>query len=108
MKARAVLVTTTVDDRRIAGELARAAVQARLAGCGQVGGPISSSYWWDGAIEDAQEWTVVLKTTADRADALVEHLVAAHPYDVPEVLVTAVTGGNPGYLEWLEQQTRPL
>lgn len=105
MATGVVIVTTTLDDREAALTLGRGAVEARLAACAQVGGPISSSYWWQGRVEDAQEWTLTLKTAADRADALVEHLVAAHPYEVPEVLVTPVTGGHPGYLTWLRRET---
>lgn len=100
-------MTTTVDDQGKATELAKGAVAARLAACGQVGGPITSSYWWEGELEDTEEWTVVFKTAADRADALVEHLLAAHPYDVPEILVAPVTGGNTTYLDWVGEETRP-
>jgi periplasmic divalent cation tolerance protein len=103
----AVTVTTTVDDRQKATELAHGAVSARLAACGQVGGPIASVYWWQGEVEEAQEWTVVFKTTAERASDLIDHVKAAHPYAVPEVLVTPVTGGDESYLAWMHEETRP-
>jgi periplasmic divalent cation tolerance protein len=102
----ACLVTTTVDDRAAADAIASSAVSGRLAACAQVGGPIASTYWWQGAVETAQEYVVQFKTAADRADALVAHVREAHPYEVPEVVVTPVTGGNPGYLAWVLAQTR--
>jgi periplasmic divalent cation tolerance protein len=98
-------VSTTTDSPEAAEELARSAVEARLAACGQVVGPIRSVYWWDGKVDDAQEWLVLFKTTAARVDALVEHVRARHSYDVPEVICTPVTGGNPAYLAWLTQET---
>jgi periplasmic divalent cation tolerance protein len=107
MAADAVIVTTTIDDRGKAKDLARGAVLARLAACGQVGGPITSTYWWQGEVEDTEEWTVAFKTTTDRSEALVEHLKQAHSYDVPEILVTPVTGGNDAYLGWVAEETRP-
>jgi periplasmic divalent cation tolerance protein len=102
----ACLVTTTVDDRAAADSIATSAVTGGLAACAQVGGPITSTYRWRGAVETAQEYVVQFKTAADRADALVAHVRREHPYEVPEVVVTPVTGGNPGYLAWVLAETR--
>jgi periplasmic divalent cation tolerance protein len=49
---------------------------------------------------------VLFKTTADRSDNLVEHLRSRHSYDVPEIIVTPITGGNPAYLSWIREETR--
>jgi periplasmic divalent cation tolerance protein len=100
------IVTTTVDSREAAASLSEGAVRARLAACGQVSGPITSTFWWNGALDTAEEFTVTFKTPAEHANQLVEHLRAAHPYDVPEILVTPVTGGNPAYLSWVAEETR--
>lgn len=100
-------VSTTTDSRERATALARSAVEARLAACGQVVGPIGSVYRWGGGVEEATEWLVLLKTAADRSDALVAHVRAHHTYDLPEVIVTPVTGGDPGYLRWVADETRP-
>jgi periplasmic divalent cation tolerance protein len=101
------LVTTTVDDRSAADALAGSAVTGRLAACAQVGGPVTSTYRWQGAVETAAEYAVQFKTAADRVEALVAHVREAHPYDVPEIVVTPVTGGNPAYLDWVRAETRP-
>jgi periplasmic divalent cation tolerance protein len=102
-----VIVTTTVDSADVASYLSRVAVEARVAACGQVSGPITSTYWWDGELRTAQEWALVFKTPQALARPLVDLLQANHPYDVPEILVTPVTGGNPAYLEWVAEQTLP-
>lgn len=99
-------VTTTIDSAEAAEELARGMVSARLAACVQIVGPIRSVYRWEGAVQADAEWQCVVKTTTARVDALVEHLVEHHGYDVPEVLVTPITGGNPTYLSWLDDETR--
>lgn len=98
-------VTTTIDDRTAAEALARSAVEARLAACGQLVGPITSVYRWEGAVETAAEWMVVFKTTASVAAALVEHVRSRHPYRVAEILVTPVVDGNPAYLAWVAEST---
>jgi periplasmic divalent cation tolerance protein len=58
-------------------------------------------------METSQEWSLQITTANDRVDALVTYLRTAHPYDVPEILVTAVTSGNPDYTVWVHQHTRP-
>ena len=99
-------VVTTTDSREAAATLAHSAVAARAAACAQVVGPITSTYWWTGKIETAEEWQVIFKTTLDRYAALEEHIRAHHSYDVPEILCTPVVAGNPAYLDWLVAQTR--
>jgi periplasmic divalent cation tolerance protein len=49
---------------------------------------------------------VLFKTTADQADALIEHIRSHHTYEVPEVIVVPITGGNPAYLSWIDAETR--
>ena len=101
------VVTTVVDSRSVADLLAAAAVAGRLAACAQVGGQVESTYWWQSAIQTTSEWSVQFKTAPDRAEALVDHLRTAHPYEVPEILVARVSSGNPGYTAWVHEQTRP-
>jgi periplasmic divalent cation tolerance protein len=102
-----VQVVTTTDSAEAAAALARSAVEARLAACAQVEGPVDSVYWWEDMVDTAKEWRVTFKTTAVRSVALVEHITAQHTYDVPEVLVTPVLGGHEAYLDWLQAETRP-
>lgn len=100
-------VQTTTDSRAEAIELAQAAVEARLAACAQVAGPIASTFWWEDSLERSEEWLVVLKLPADRFDALAEFLADRHSYDEPEIIATPIVAGVPGYLDWLENETRP-
>jgi len=36
---------------------------------------------------------------------LVEEIKKIHPYDVPEVIIQPIIGGNPSYLEWIRNST---
>lgn len=104
--ARHVRVETTTDSREEALALASSAIEGRLAACAQVNGPITSVYRWQGAIENDEEWLVVLKTARDRVSDLVARLRSDHSYDVPEIIVVPVVDGNPAYLDWLHEETR--
>ncbi|MFJ3924137.1 divalent-cation tolerance protein CutA [Streptomyces sp. NPDC090022] len=94
-------VLTTVDAAEAATALAHGAVAARLAACAQVGAPVTSVYRWQGAVETAQEWQVLFKTTAARYPDLEAWLIREHPYDTPEIIATAVVRGGADYLAWV-------
>jgi periplasmic divalent cation tolerance protein len=98
-------VLTTLDDRGAAEALARAVVEARLAACAQVVGPVTSVYRWGGDIEQAAEWYCVMKTTGERYPALAAWIGQHHPYDTPELVATAIVAGAPGYLDWIAAET---
>ncbi|GAA2388609.1 divalent-cation tolerance protein CutA [Streptomyces glaucosporus] len=104
--AGVLTVLTTTDTPEKADALARGAVEARLAACAQVTGPVTSVYRWEGAVQSEREWQVLLKTTADRYDALEAHLRAAHDYDTPEIIATPVVRGGADYLAWVAAEVR--
>ncbi|MFE9117842.1 divalent-cation tolerance protein CutA [Streptomyces sp. NPDC007172] len=103
--AETLTVRTTTDSADKAAALARGAVEARLAACAQIVGPVLSVYHWAGGIETTQEWQVLFKTTAARYQALERHLLAAHDYETPEIIATPVVAGSPDYLSWITAET---
>lgn len=100
-------VQTTTDSRAEAIELSRAAVEARLAACAQVAGPIASTYWWDGSLQREEEWLVLLKLPADKYQELQAFLTERHSYDEPEIIALPIIDGSPAYLDWVSEETRP-
>ena len=102
-----VQVQTTTDSRAEAMELAKAAVEARLAACGQVAGPVASTYWWNDELERAEEWFVFLKLPADRYEELAAFLTERHSYDEPEIVATPIVAGSESFLRWVREETRP-
>jgi periplasmic divalent cation tolerance protein len=98
-------VTTATATQEEARDIARRAVELRLAACAQVVGPIASIYWWQGAMETASEWLCLLKTTASRFDDVAAHIRAEHSYDTPEITATPITRGSPDYLRWISVET---
>jgi periplasmic divalent cation tolerance protein len=100
-------VQTTTDSRAEAMELAAGAVRARLAACGQVAGPVASTYWWNDEIERAEEWFVFFKLPADRYPDLAAFIAEHHSYDEPEIVATPLVAGSPTFFSWLVEETRP-
>jgi periplasmic divalent cation tolerance protein len=98
-------VQTTTDSRAEAMELGRSAVQARLAACAQVAGPVASTYWWEGGIERAEEWLVLLKLPAARFSELAAFISERHSYDEPEIVAIPIVAGTATYLSWISEET---
>jgi periplasmic divalent cation tolerance protein len=101
-----VIITTTFPAEDIAQELARDIIESKLAACVHIL-PVTSFYRWEGRLNEDAEYLLVAKTAAVTADALVAFLKSRHPYDLPELLVTPVIGGDTGYLEWVRNDSAP-
>ncbi len=79
-------------------------VGERHAACGSVSSGAVSIYWWNGALERAEEVLVLLKTTERRVPELLTRAAEIHPYDVPELLVLPVHGGASAYMDWVRAE----
>jgi len=90
-----------------AEQLGRTLVEERLVACVNVLPAMQSIYRWQGAVEQASERQLIMKTAGDRLEALKARLAALHPYEVPELLVLPIADGGASYLEWLREATRP-
>jgi periplasmic divalent cation tolerance protein len=99
-------VTTTLPDHPAAERVAIRLVEERLAACAQIVGPIRSTYWWAGKIEQADEWYCHLKTTMARLPGLQARIRELHPYEVPEIVAIPILQGNPDYLKWIQEMVR--
>lgn len=106
MNPAVVQLQTTLPDEAAARRLATRLVEDRLAACVQIVGPVDSTYRWQDAVEHAAEWLCLIKSTAECAEALIAAIRALHPYQVPEILVLPVLGGNEAYLDWVTRGVR--
>jgi periplasmic divalent cation tolerance protein len=102
----AVVVLVTAGSADEGARIGRTLVEERLAACVNVVGPMRSIYRWEGAVEDAEEWLLVLKARAADFAALEARVRALHSYAVPEVLALPVYGGAAAYLAWLDEATK--
>lgn len=100
--AAVCFVLTSWPDGSSVAAFARALVEARLAACVHVLEPGRSTYRWQGAVEEATERQMVIKTTRARVAAIAERLREAHPYDLPELLVCDAEGDR-AYAAWLHE-----
>jgi periplasmic divalent cation tolerance protein len=100
-----ILVQTTLPDEDAARALARSLVETHVAACVSIGAPVESLYHWQGAVENAREVPVTVKTRADRFDEVARAIRALHPYELPEVLAVPIVDGDRAYLDWIDANT---
>lgn len=101
-----IQVFTTVEEKDDAQKIIYGALGARLCACAQIVGPITSSYWWQGKIEEAEEFLCILKSRKDLYEELEATIKQNHPYDVPEILAMPVKKGNPDYISWMAAELK--
>src|SRR5882672_9886592 len=95
------LVLTTCGSPEEARRIAQDLVERRLAACVNIVPQIESVYRWQGEVETATEWLLIIKTTADACGTLRDAIGKLHSYDVPECIEIAIEGGSAAYLEWI-------
>jgi len=95
------IVLSTAGSQEEARKIAKALVERRLAACVNIVPGVESTYRWQGKVETAAEWLLVMKTTASAFPALREVFLELHSYDLPECLLLAVEDGDTAYLKWI-------
>jgi periplasmic divalent cation tolerance protein len=100
--AQFIQVQTTTARREEAEAIAAELVEKRLAACVQIIGPIASTYRWEGEVETAEEWLLLIKTTASAYDTVEDAIALLHSYEVPEIIALPIMRGSEGYLAWVE------
>jgi periplasmic divalent cation tolerance protein len=101
-----LLVLTNLPDLASAQALARSLVEQKLAACANILPAVKSVYRWQGALEEADEVSVLLKTSEARYAELEAAIGALHPYAVPEIIAVPIVAGLPAYLAWVAAETK--
>jgi len=99
------IVLTTAGSQEEASRIANALVERRLAACVNIIPRIESVYRWQGKVENASEWLLVIKTRAGAFGALRAAIQELHSYELPECILLEITGGSEEYLKWIIENT---
>jgi periplasmic divalent cation tolerance protein len=101
-----ILVLTTADSIDLALRIASALVEQKEAACVNIVPGVRSIYRWEGKVCDDAELLLLIKSSADRFEAVRSRIRQIHTYEVPEVISLPVSAGDQSYLRWLNEQVR--
>ncbi len=104
MEEEPVIILSTAGREEGAG-IARKLVEEHYAACVNITG-VTSCYRWEGELCQDQEQLLIIKTTRERAGAVMSRIRELHSYELPEMILLPVTGGYPPYLQWLRDEVR--
>ncbi len=94
------IAVTTVASEAKAREIAKAALEARLAACAQLF-PIQSLYVWKDELREDAEIALHLKIRAEDFPAVQALIRRLHDYETPEILRIDIAEGDGAYLDWM-------
>jgi len=100
-----LVVLSTVGTGEDAERIARELVERGLAACVNVLPGVTSIYRWKGQVERDGEHLLLIKTRAERFEALRTAILSLHPYQLPEVIALSIDAGHAPYLAWMSDAT---
>jgi periplasmic divalent cation tolerance protein len=95
------IILTTAGSGEEARKIARTLVERQLAACVNIVPQTISIYRWQGKVEEAGEWLLIVKTTQSAFAEIREAISELHSYDLPECISIAVEDGSADYLQWI-------
>lgn len=101
-----VVILVTAGSLRQARKIARRLVEQKLAACVNITPPVQSVYRWEGKVETAKEFLLVIKSTRELFDPIKAEVLKLHSYATPEIICLPIVDGSAEYLRWLEESVR--
>jgi len=82
--------------------IAKTLLREGLIACANILPQMESIYTWEGKITSSQETVLILKSTTDLSDRVINRVTSLHPYNTPCILVLPIEKGNEAYIRWLK------
>lgn len=100
MNEELIIIICTFPDLHTARDAADVLLENKLAACVSITAPLESHFIWQGKVEHAEEYMMLIKTEQVHFYKIQETITAMHPYDVPELVALSASASAP-YLAWL-------
>jgi periplasmic divalent cation tolerance protein len=96
-----ILILSTTDNPALAKEIASALVDSHEAACVNIIPGIRSIYRWEGEVCDEGECLLLIKSSAEKFEAVRATIRRLHSYEIPEIIAVPITEGDSDFLAWL-------
>ena len=92
----------TVPNLEEGKKIGRLLVEEKLAACANIVKDIFSIYEWKDKIMEDEEHLMLIKTTEENSDKIIQKINEIHSYDTPECIGFKIDKGSKKYLKWIE------
>ena len=100
-----VILISTFSDEKSLIDLSRILVmEKRICACVNYT-MVKSTYVWNSALQQEEEYLAFFKTTSDHVENLKTEIKNNHPYDVPEIVVIKMSDVSHEYFNWMYKNT---
>lgn len=107
MDSQFIQVYISCTSRSQAKSMVDSLLEDQIIACAQIMPKIESFYRWQGQIERADEYLLIVKSKKDQFAAIKSTVVKLHSYEVPEIIAVPVVDGSTEYLNWINEQIKP-
>lgn len=101
------LVLSTTASAEEGRGIGRRLVEEHLAAGVNVVPTAHSIYFWQGALQEADEAVLLIKTRRDRFPELARRIQELHSYSVPQIIALPIDSGAPAYMDWVRATAAP-
>jgi len=100
------VVFVTCLGKEEAEKISKTLVKEKLAACVNVVSTVKSFFWWEGKVDESEEHLLIIKTSVEKMEKLIEKVKELHSYSVPEIISLPILEGNKEYLKWIEDSLK--
>jgi periplasmic divalent cation tolerance protein len=101
-----IVIFITASNAEEAQKIGAALLDEKLVACVNSIPKVHSCYWWQGSLECSDEVLLIAKTVRPLLETIITKTKKLHSYKVPEIIALPIIGGNPDYLEWIDDSVR--
>lgn len=96
----------TTEDEEEAKKIGDTLLQKKLISSVNYLGEIESSYWWNGEINNKEEFSLIINTSKKNEEEIIEKVKSIHSYENPCIIFFDITSGYGDYLDWIKKTVR--
>ena len=102
---RFCIIFVTCQSKKEADSIASSLLNKRLIACANIVSGVDSKFWWNGKVNKAKEFLVIMKAKCSSFKKIEEEVKRLHSYVVPEIIAIPIIAGSKEYLGWINKET---
>ncbi|MCU0665568.1 MAG: divalent-cation tolerance protein CutA [Candidatus Omnitrophica bacterium] len=101
-----IVVLVTASSKEEAVKISNGLLENKLAACVNILQGVSSFFWWEKKIDQANECLMIIKSKKSLLNKIIKKVKSLHSYQVPEIIALPIIGGIKSYLKWIDESVR--